>query len=85
MARQRWESCTFNIDEQKVYYRNVKNNVSSTRKISFINNMGKIYNIYELYNILYENEKKEDEGFRDIIKGMPSSAGLSSSTSSWFK
>ena len=75
----------FNIDEQKVYYRNVKNNVTSTRQVSFINSMGKIYNIYELYNVLYENEKEVNEGFEDIIKGMPSSAGLSSSTSSWFK
>lgn len=74
----------FNIDEQKVYYRNVKNNVTTTRQISFINSMGKIYNIYDLYNALYESEK-EDEGFADIIKGMPSSSGLSSSTSSWFK
>ena len=74
----------FNIDEQKVYYKNVKNNVTTTRAISFINSMGKIYNIYDLYNVLYENEK-ENEGFADIIKGMPSSSGLSSSTSSWFK
>ena len=74
----------FNIDEQRVYYRNVKNNVTTTRQISFINSMGKIYNIYDLYNALYESEK-EDEGFADIIKGMPSSSGLSSSTSSWFK
>lgn len=74
----------FNIDEQKVYYRNVKSNVTTTRQISFINSMGKIYNIYDLYNVLYENEK-EDEGFANIIKGMPSSSGLSSSTSSWFK
>ena len=74
----------FNIDEQKVYYRNVKSNVTTTRQISFINSMCKIYNIYDLYNVLYENEK-EDEGFADIIKGMPSSSGLSSSTSSWFK
>lgn len=74
----------FNIDEQKVYYRNVKSNITTTRQISFINSMGKIYNIYDLYNVLYENEK-EDEGFADIIKGMPSSSGLSSSTSSWFK
>lgn len=74
----------FNIDEQKVYYRNVKNNITSTRQVSFINSMGRIYNIYELYNLLYKNEIK-DEGFADIIKGMPSSSGLSSSTSSWFK
>ena len=74
----------FNIDEQKVYYRNVKNNITSTRQVSFINSMGRIYNIYELYNLLYKNEMK-DEGFADIIKGMPSSSGLSSSTSSWFK
>ena len=74
----------FNIDEQKVYYRNIKNNVTTTKAISFINSMGRIYNIYDLYNVLYKNEK-EDEGFADIIKGMPSSSGLSSSTSSWFK
>ncbi|MBR3163379.1 MAG: DUF4912 domain-containing protein [Clostridia bacterium] len=59
----------FNINEQKVYYRNVKNNVSSTRKVPFINSMGKIYNIYELYNTLYKDE--------DFINSMP--------TSSWFK
>lgn len=74
----------FNIDEQRVYYRNVKNNVTSTRAISYINSMGRIYNIYELYDLLYENEKG-DKDFADALKGMPSSSGLSSSTSSWFK
>ena len=61
----------FNIDEQKVYYRNVKSNVSTTRRISFMNSMGKIYNIYELYDALYKNE--------DYTNHMPTSS------TSWFK
>ncbi|MBR3249513.1 MAG: DUF4912 domain-containing protein [Clostridia bacterium] len=50
----------FNTDEHKVYFRNVKTNVTSTRSISFIKNMGKIYNIYDLYKTIYEDETLED-------------------------
>ena len=42
----------FNTDEHMVYFRNVKNNSTigkSMANFSFIRNMGKIYNIYDLY------------------------------------
>lgn len=55
----------FNNDEHRVYFRNVKTNITSTRSISFIKNMGKIYNIYELYKTIYKD---------DVIEDLPSSS-----------
>lgn len=50
----------FNNTEHKVYFRNVKTNVTSAKSISFIKNMGKIYNIYDLYKTIYKEEILED-------------------------
>ena len=49
----------FNTDENMVYFRNVKTNQVSTKNISsisFMRNMGKIYNIYDLYKEIYKDE-----------------------------
>ena len=61
----------FNIAENKVYFRNVKTNVTSTRSISFIKSMGKIYNIYDFYGSIY-NEEILEEIFEEI-EDVPSS------------
>ncbi len=53
----------FNTDEHMVYFRNVKNNSTigkSMANFSFIRNMGKIYNIYDLYKKIYKDENLED-------------------------
>lgn len=50
----------FNNIEHKVYFRNVKTNITSTKSISFIKNMGKIYNIYDLYEAIYKDEVKNN-------------------------
>ena len=53
----------FNIDEKMVYFKNVKTNETITKSfanLSFIKNMGKIYNIYDLYKKIYKNEDLDD-------------------------
>ena len=50
----------FNTDENNVFFRNVKTHLTSTKSISFIRNMGKVYNIYDLYKTIYEDETLED-------------------------
>ena len=58
----------FNTNEHKVYFRNVKTNVTSTRSISFIKNMGKIYNIYDVYKTTYKKESLEELTSSSIFK-----------------
>ena len=53
----------FNVNEKMVYFRNVKTNKNFTKSfanLSFIKNMGKIYNIYDLYKKIYSNENLDD-------------------------
>ena len=67
----------FNKSQKMVYFRNVKTNVETAKPVaslSFIKNMGKIYEIYDLYQELYKNE----ENIEDLINP-------SSHTSSQFK
>lgn len=49
----------FNNSQKMVYFRNVKTNQEIQKPIStlsFMKNMGKIYDIYDLYKDLYKNE-----------------------------
>ena len=49
--------------QNMVYFRNVKTNQTigkSFANLSFLRNMGKIYNIYDLYKELYKDEDLED-------------------------
>jgi len=46
-----------------VYFRNVKTNFITTKNLtslSFISNMGRIYNIYDLYKKIYSDEELDE-------------------------
>ena len=66
-----------------VYFRNVKTGVQIEKpisaNISFIRNMGKIYNIYDIYKAIYQNENIEEiYDLSNPSSGNPSSGSLSS-------
>ena len=76
----------FSKEQKTIYFRNVKTGVQTEKmissNISFIKNMGKIYNIYDIYKAIYKNENVEE--IYDLSN--PSSGNLSSgSLSSKFK
>ncbi len=53
----------FDKNQKMVYFRNVKTGTQTTKNItsvSFIRNMGKIYNIYDLYKAIYKDENIEE-------------------------
>ena len=53
----------FDKEQKMVYYKNVKTNVVKSKPItslSFMHNIGKIYNVYELYKQIYKEENIED-------------------------
>ena len=53
----------FNKEQKMVYFRNVKTGEQISKPLtsmSFIRNMGKIYNIYDMYKAIYENENIDD-------------------------
>ena len=74
----------FNKEQKMVYFRNVKTGTQIEKpistNISFIRNMGKIYNIYDIYKAIYQTEDIEE--FYDLSSnpssGNPSSGSLSS-------
>lgn len=72
----------FDKNQKMVYFRNVKTGKQTQKSISsisFIRNMGKIYNIYDLYKVIYQDENLE--GMYDLSNpssGNPSSGSLSS-------
>ena len=53
----------FDKNQKMVFFRNVKTGIQTKKEItsiSFIRNMGKIYNIYDLYKSIYQNENIEE-------------------------
>lgn len=53
----------FDKNQKMVYFRNVKTGKQTEKSItsiSFIRNMGKIYNIYDFYQTIYQDEKIEE-------------------------
>ncbi len=73
----------FNKDQKMVYFRNVKTGVQTEKpiseNISFIRSMGKIYNIYDIYKAIYQNENIEEiYDLSNPSSGNPSSGSLSS-------
>ena len=74
----------FNKEQKMVYYRNVKTHQTTSKPItslSFVQNMGKIYNIYELYKQIYKEENIDDlYDLSNPSSGNPSSGQPSSSS-----
>ncbi len=73
----------FNKEQKMVYFRNVKTGVQVEKpisaNISFIRNMGKIYNIYDIYKAIYQNEHIEEiYDISNPSSGNPTSGSLSS-------
>ena len=73
----------FNKEQKMVYFRNVKTGVQIEKPISvnlsFIRNMGKLYNIYDIYKAIYQNENVEEiYDLSNPSSGNPSSGSLSS-------
>ena len=53
----------FDKSQKMVYFRDVKTGIETEKSIhslSFIRNMGKIYDIYDLYKAIYQNENIEE-------------------------
>lgn len=53
----------FNKQQKMIYFRNTKTNEETKKSIndiSFLINMGKIYNIYDLYKLIYKDENVEE-------------------------
>lgn len=49
----------YNTSQKMIYFRNIKSNQKiekPTTSLSFIQNLGKIYNIYDIYKELYKNQ-----------------------------
>ena len=70
----------FDKNQKMVYFRNVKTGKITEKPIntiSFIRNMGKIYNIYDLYKELYKDEEIDDI-VSNPSSGNPSSNSFSS-------
>lgn len=67
----------FDPNQQMVYFKNVKTNNVNSKSISFsyMKNIGKIYNIYDIYKQIYKDENIEDYDLSN-----PSSKGNPSST-----
>lgn len=70
----------FNKEQKMVYFRNVKTGKQTqkpTTSLSFIRNMGKIYNIYDFYKAIYPNENIEElYDLSNPSSGNPSSRKL---------
>ena len=69
-------------NQKMVYFRNVKTGKQTEKpitSISFIRNMGKIYDIYDLYKAIYQDENIEEiYNLSNPSSGNPSSGSLSS-------
>lgn len=72
----------FDKNQKMVYFKNVKTGKQIEKplsSISFIRNMGKIYNIYDLYKAIYQDENIEEiYDLSNPSSGNPSSGSLSS-------
>lgn len=70
----------FDRNQKMVYFRNVKTGIQTEKQItsiSFMRNMGKIYNIYDLYKSIYQDENIEElYNLSNPSSGNPSSRKL---------
>ena len=73
----------FNKEQKMVYFRNIKNGNETSKPFSanltFLRNMGKIYNVYDIYKAIYKNENVEEiYNLSNPSSGNPSSDTFSS-------
>lgn len=71
---------------KSVFFKNVKTNFVEEKNISslsFITNIGKVYNIYELYKEIYKDEINAEDLSSDTLNLNLSSSGGSSSSSTF--
>ncbi len=71
---------------KSVFFKNVKNNFVEEKNISslsFITNIGKVYNIYDLYKEMYKDEINAEDLSSDSLNLNLSSSGGSSSSSTF--
>ena len=72
----------FNPSQKMIYFRDVKTGVTTgkpVKTLSFIRNMGKIYDIYDLYKQIYQNENIDEiYNLSNPSSGNPSSGNPSS-------
>lgn len=71
---------------KSVFFKNVKNNFIEEKNISslsFITNIGKVYNIYDLYKEMYKDEINAEDLTSDSLNLNLSSSGGSSSSSTF--
>lgn len=72
----------FNPDQKMIYFRDVKTGITSgkpVKTLSFIRNMGKIYDIYDLYKQMYQNENIDEiYNLSNPSSGNPSSGNPTS-------
>lgn len=71
----------FDKSQKMAFFRNVKTNTQTKKDIStisFIKNIGKIYNIYDLYKEMYKEDIDELYDLSNPSSGNPSSGSLSS-------
>ena len=72
----------FDKNQKMVYFKNIKTGQITQKdinSISFIRNMGKLYNIYDLYKAIYDDENIDDlYNLNNPSSGNPSSNNFSS-------
>lgn len=66
----------FEKKQSMIYFKNVKTDMVTSKNIStlyFIRNIGKIYNIYDLYKKIYQNENITQMDLKNPSSGNPTS------------
>lgn len=65
----------FNPEQKMVYFKDVKTNEMSSKTInlSYMRNMGKVYNIYDMYKQIYNNEFIEEFDLSNPSSSNPTS------------
>ena len=66
----------FDSSGKTIFFKNIKNNQIESKDVSslsFMKNVGRIYNIYDLYKEIYKNELSENKLDTDLTSSKMSS------------